>query len=257
MLLGLLLCPAPKANAYEVEGYPGSIWGGLTYDDDRLNGANSSAMGFVNQGIQWLTLPTDARLVTYAEFRRRTRTYKPEYFDTGGPAVGVELRWDYVTVGADYYWERHVFDPIVGSDSNRIQYYATLYYTWEIPNKLTWAEGLPGTVWAQATADNDNYSGNSMMGFVNQGIQWFSLPGNIPFITYVEYRYRTRNINRGYYDTKGPAAGLEFRKSYFTFGVDHYWLEEFDGPQSNPVWISNSHWQVYLTFYMSWDLKRK
>lgn len=245
----------PKVHAFEVEAYPGSIWGGLSYDADTRNGANSSGMGFVNQGVQWLTVPTNAKLVTYAEYRRRARTYKPQYFDTGGPAVGVELRWDYLTVGADYYWERHVWDPLVGAASYRVQYYGTLYYTWSLADKLWWAEGLPGGVWAQATYDNDNYSGSGMMGFVNQGIQWVTLPGNIPFITYVEYRHRTRSINRGYYDTKGPAAGLEFRKSYFTLGADYYWMRELDGPESNTAWAANSHWQVYLTFFLSWDLK--
>ena len=248
--MALLLCAAPKAYAFEIEGYPGSIWGSAAYDDDKLNGSNWSEMGFINQGVQWLTLPTKAHLVTYAEYRRRARTYHPEYFDTGGPVVGAELRWDYLTIGTDYYWEQ-----LVGASSSREQYYATVYYTWSLADKLSWAEALPGTVWAQATLDNDNYNGSSMMGFVNQGIQWVTLPGNIPFITYVEYRYRTRNKNRGYYDTNGPAAGFEFRKSYFSLGADYYWVRELDGPQANPVWYQNSHWQVYLTLFMSWDLK--
>lgn len=245
-----MICAVPKVYAFEVEAYPGSIWGSLSYDADKRNGANSAGMGFANQGIQWLTIPTNARLVTYAEYRRRARTYKPEYFDTGGPAVGVELRWDYLTVGVDYYWER-----LVGAISNREQYYATFYYTWSLANELSWAEGLPGAVWLQATYDKDDYSGSGMMGFVNQGIQWVTLPGDIPFITYVEYRHRTRSKNQGYYDTKGPAAGFEFRKSYFTVGADYYWLRELDGPETNTVWAANSHWQVYLTFFASWDLK--
>ncbi|MBI5636498.1 MAG: hypothetical protein HZA03_00860 [Nitrospinae bacterium] len=254
-LFALFFCAVPMARAFEVEGYPGSLWGSLTYDDDKRNGANSAGMGFVNQGIQWFTLPTNAHFVTYAEFRRRARTYHPEYYDTGGPAVGAELRWDYITLGVDYYWERHVYDPLVGATSNRLQYYATLYYTWSLADKLGWAEALPGAVWGQTTYDTDDYSGSSMMGFVNQGIQWFTLPGNIPFITYVEYRHRTRSKNQGYYDTKGPAAGFEFRKSYFTLGADYYWMRELDGPQTNTMWAANSHWQVYFTLFIPWDLK--
>ena len=249
-LLFAVLVFAGPARALAVEGYPGSAWSSLSYDDDKLNGANSAGMGFVNQGIQWFTLPTNAHFVTYAEYRRRARTYHPEYYDTGGPAVGAELRWDYITAGVDYYWER-----LVGATSNREQYYISTYYTWSLANKLGWAEALPGAVWATATYDNDDYSGSGLMGFVNQGIQWTTLPGDIPFITYVEYRYRTRNKNQGWYDTKGPAAGFEFRKSYFSLGADYYMLQELEGPQTDTKWAENSHWQVYFTLFIPWDLK--
>lgn len=110
-----------------IEGLPGSTWGQLTHDVDELTG--SSAMGYINQGVDWVTLPGAITLNTYAEFRYRFREENNDFFNSYGPAVGVELRKHVFKLGLDYYWERF---PEVTETSNKLQYYLNWYYGWDL-----------------------------------------------------------------------------------------------------------------------------
>ncbi len=74
-----LLSPGPARG---IEGLPGSTWGQLSYDADRLVGAGT--MGYVNQWIDWAKLPGGIMVNTFAEFRYRLRSENREFYNDYG-----------------------------------------------------------------------------------------------------------------------------------------------------------------------------
>lgn len=249
MLLGTVF--AVSVSAFEIQGLPGSTWGQITYDNDNLTGSGS--MGNINQGVDWLTLPGGITLNTFAEYRYRVRAKNKLYYDTHGPALGIELKKSIFQAGFDFYWE---YFPELGRTSNNREFFLIGFYDWDLkssdkPRLLGLnIKGFPGSVWGILTYDVNGLNGSGAQGFVNQGINWGTLPGNIDLITFAEYRYRARTKNQQYYDASGPALGIEFRKSVFSWGIDYYW-ERFPGlgEASNKV-------QFYLTWFYDWDLKK-
>jgi hypothetical protein len=152
----------------------------------------------------------------------------------------------------DYYWVRY---PKLGERSSDREFYLNGYYSWDLLNKaqgpVPWGIiGLPGAVWGNATYDIKGLTGSSAMGWINQGIDWITLPGGITFNTYAEYRYRARTKEKEFYNAEGPVVGLEFKKAFFRLGMDYYW-ERF--PQLGERSYSLEY---YLTWYLDWDLKK-
>ncbi len=117
----------PPAAAFDIEGVPGSTWGQTTYENQSLTGPG--AQGYLNQGIDWVTLPGGVTVNTFAEARFRLREKNKAYFNAYGPALGLELRKSHLKLGADYYWERF---PELSESSNRVQYYLSWYYEWDL-----------------------------------------------------------------------------------------------------------------------------
>ncbi len=116
--------------AYEIEGLPGSVWGQASYE--RADIAGPGVLGFVNQGIDWITIPGDLTVNTFAELRYRFRENNKEFFNAYGPAVGLELRRSPFHLGVSYYWERY---PEVQETSNRVQFYLSWYYDWDLKRR--------------------------------------------------------------------------------------------------------------------------
>jgi hypothetical protein len=246
-LTALFFCfGASPVCAYEIEALPGALWGSAGYDNDDFSG--SGVLGFINQGIQWVTLPGDVAVVTYAEYRHRSRTKNPLYYDAGGPAVGLELTKDFMRAGVNYYWERF---PVLAVTSNRAQAYVGWYIYWNAnKDKKLGSLDMPGSSWATLSYDNDDYSGSGVLGFINQGVTLYTLPGGIPMTAFAEYRHKSRSKNQQYYDSGGPAVGLEFQKGIFSWGAAYYWEHlPFINENSNRA-------QLYLTVYTGWDLKK-
>ncbi len=244
----LWLTAAVPVYSFEVEGLPGATWGQVTHSVSGITGSGS--MGWVRQGIDWFVLPGDIVFDTYAEYRFRQRSDEKLYYNTHGPVVGVEFRKDFLTVGAEYYRER--FSEL-GETSRNKEVYATWYYDWQLGGErlkeLLNVQAFPGSTWGRLYHDTDGITGSGGIGWINQGIDWFTIPGDIVVNTYAEYRYRGRSKQELYYDAQGPAVGLEFRKSYFRLGVSYYW-ERFPelGERSNTA-------EYYFNWYYDWDLK--
>lgn len=240
---------AGPAEAFEIVGLPGSTWGQVTHDaDSGLTG--TGFMGFVNQGIDWTKLPGDITLNTFVEYRYRTRTENSTYYDTQGPAIGIELKKTYFRLGADYYRER--LTELDRTSDNK-EFYFSWYYDWDLRGRapwFKWGRALPGSTWGFVSYDMNSINGSGAMGFVNQGIDWAVLPGDVVFNTFAEYRHRSRTRNKDYYDAEGPAIGIEFRKSYFRFGIDYYW-ERFTA-----LGESSNKFQYYVTWFYDWNLKK-
>lgn len=249
----IILCGAvfaAPARAYELVGLPGSTWGQLTHDNGPLSG--SGAMGNINQGIDWVKLPGDVTLDTYVEYRWRSRTRNKLYYDAQGPVVGVELKKSYFKLGADYYWERLVELHRTSYDR---EFYLTWYYWWDLKRAdIAWLKGvygLPGSTWGTLTYDVNGINGSGAMGYVNQGIDWIKLPGDVILNTFVELRHRSRTRNKPYYDAEGPAAGVEFKKSFLRAGADYYW-ERYPALHQ-----SSERLEYYVSWYYYWDLLKK
>lgn len=232
--------------SFAIEGLPGSTWGHLSHDTDGLTG--SGAMGNVNQGIDWTRLSGDILLNTFVEYRYRTRSKLQEYYDAGGPAVGVELKKSFLRLGVDYYWERL---PVRDENFQNREFYLSWYYDWRKPMKAVPFEALSGSTWGILTHDMDGLTGDGIMGYINQGIDWTTLPANVVLNTYAEYRYRSRTKQQDYFNTQGPAMGIEFQKSYFKLGMDYYW-ERY--PE---LGTTSENRQIYLNWYYYWDLKQR
>ncbi len=120
----LILALATPAGAID---FPGSTWGQLTHDVDRLSG--SGTMGYINQGIDWTTLPGGFKFNTFAEFRYRLRSLNNEFFNAYGPAIGLQFKKSYFKFGMDYYWERY---PMLSESTNKLQYFVNWYYDWNL-----------------------------------------------------------------------------------------------------------------------------
>lgn len=124
-LIGLWVSPV-----FAIEGFPGSTWGRASYEKSGI--AGPSIMGYVNQGIDWVTLPGDLTVNTFAELRYRLRENNKEFFNAYGPAIGIELQRSPFHLGVDYYWEQY---PELQETSNRVQLYLSWYYDWDLKRR--------------------------------------------------------------------------------------------------------------------------
>ena len=111
-------------------------------------------------------------------------------------------------------------------------------------------QGYPGSTWGTLSRDFDGLEGNGAQGFVKQGVQWLTLPYDVPFQTYGFFAWRQRSLNRPFYNELGPGAGFSLSKSIFDFGLDFY-SQRF--PELHET--SNTA-ELYLSWYQNWDWLR-
>ena len=232
--------PARAMSA--IVGLPGFTWGNIT--NSRTTGTGISFL--VNQGIDWVKLPGDIIFNTFAEYRYRSRSKDNRYFDEQGQAVGFELKKSIFRLGAEYSWDRYVEQKSA---------YLAWYDDWYKYMKKRGEEGgfpiegLSGETYGKISHDLENTTGTSISGHVNQGIDWFTLPGDIVFNTYAEYRFSFRTKDNLYYNAHGPAVGVELQKKPFRIGMDYYWET---GTKRH---ATDKKLGVYLRWYYDWDLK--
>jgi len=119
-----------SARAFDIKGLPGSTWGQASYEKADI--AGPGVLGYVNQGIDWITLPGDLTLNTFAELRYRLREDNKEFYNGYGPVIGVELRRSPWHIGMDYYWERY---PELSETSNRLQFYVSWFHDWDLKKR--------------------------------------------------------------------------------------------------------------------------
>jgi hypothetical protein len=245
-ILGFIFIFIPiPASGYEA--LPGSTWGQVTHDDDTLVG--NGTMGYINQGIDWTTLPGGIKFNTFGELRYRFRSENRTYYNAYAEALGLEFKKSIFHLGADYVWESY---PEIPDHSNKVQYYLTWFYDWDLKKtKSGKMKRFPGSFWGQVTHDVDSLVGTGTMGYLNQGVDWTTLPGGIILNSFAEIRWRFRNENRDYFDAYSEALGVELKKSAFHLGVDYLW-EKY--PDLNDY---SDKLQVYLTWYTDWNLKPK
>lgn len=243
--------PARAKSSFE--GFPGFTWGSMTHD---LTGATGTGLSvLLNQGIDWIKLPGDIMVNTYAEYRYSTRTRESLYFDESGQSLGMQVKKFPFRLGVEYAWDDYREQDKI--DSSKKAFFAW-YYDWHKgmngKNNLSWLDmkDFPGETYGKVTHDFDNGTGTGISGYVNQGIDWHTLPGNIVFNTYVEYRFNFRTGDNLYYNTHGPVLGMELRtKPSFKLGLENFW------ENNTELHTTVSKTSVYFRWYYDWDLKPK
>lgn len=243
----ILIFFAPLSS-FAIEGLPGANWVSLNHDVGGITG--SGGMGWINQGIDWGTLPGGITFNTYAEYGLRGRSKKKEYFNAKGPSVGIELSKSYFTAGVDYYWIEY---PEQDLRDEGYEYTFGWYYSKDLKsdNSTLSVEAIPFSTWGKLSSDATGPTGSGGMGWIQQGIDWITLPGDVTVNTFIKYSYRGREKEKEYYNAQGPSIGLEFSKSFFNIGVSRYW-EEF--PELNERQATT---QYFAGWYYTWDLMKK
>ncbi len=118
------------AGWFNILSLSGSTYGKVAQD---LSGSTgTTAMGMVNQGIDWLALPGNIILNSFGEFRFNLRTRDYVYYNSYGPAVGTELQKSPFRAGVEYYWEH---DPGQHLIIPRVTLYLRWYYDWDLKPK--------------------------------------------------------------------------------------------------------------------------
>lgn len=235
-----------------IEGLPGFTWGRITHD---LNGDTGiGGAGLVNQGIDWVNLPGDIILNTFAEYRYRSRTRERRYFDESGQTLGFEFKKPPFRLGAEYSWEEYTEQNKTAITKRAyLAWYQEWYKYMKRRGDDSWLkiQALSGYTYGRITHDLDNMTGTGISGAANQGIDWLTLPGDITLNTYAEYRFSFRTEDNFWYNSHGPALGIELQRPPFKFGMDYFW-ENYTKRN-----ITNNLWRLYFTWYYNWDLKPK
>ncbi len=243
ILFPILLTPLYASAKDFPIAYPGYSWGKLIHDNDKVGG-NGGQWNIV-QGVDWYKFSGDIVLNTYGAFNHRSRENNTRYYNSEGPAVGVELVKGPVSLGYEYYKERL---PKLQETSHNRAYYFKGYLDWE-HIMLSNETKFPGSLWFQTTHDVSGINGSGIQFSLNQGINLYRFPKDIDLNAYVEYNYRSRDKNQKYYDANGPAVGIEVRYSSFRAGIDYFW------ESLPPLNESSYRFQIYLSWFVTWDLK--
>ncbi len=250
--LNLLACASSPAGvrAYSPAGYPGSVWGSLTRGDDDTEG--TGVQGWARQGVRWVRFPGALDLDTYGVYNWRVRTRNKTYYNTHGPSLIAAIEKGPFSVGAEFAWLRYPDQPL---NAKNYALFAGWYASQDV-SKWTGSPSaggyeplaLPLSLWGKMSYDLHGEEGSGSMGWVKQGVDWFSL-GGWRFNTYGAYNWRLRSKNRTYYDVYGPSVGAVFRRRYFDVGAECYW-QRF--PQ---LYRTARTFNISLGWYYSWDLK--
>jgi hypothetical protein len=243
-----------SANTFAApEAYPGALWGTASRDFNNIEGLGT--MGFISQGVQWVTLPGDVRFQTYASYSWRFRSENRDYYDAHGPGLGLEFSWKFFNLGA-VYESRKYPAPQPEQSSNNILSYLTWYNRFDFisPNEGSASFlgipvlGFPTTTWGQVFRDFNQLEGFGTQGWLNQGIEWFRF-SEVSFKTQATYRWRFRSEKQLYYDAHGPGLGVELSRKSIDLGLEYSWMRYPN------LGTSTNDWHLYLTWYLDWDLK--
>ena len=113
-----------------IEGLSGSTWGELTYESGATV-SGPSAQGYIKQGIDWVSI-NHYKLDTFASLHYRFRTDNNDYYNTFGPALGVEIQKGPFNLGVQYFWER--FTELHRSD-DQVQFFINWWHGWVLLKK--------------------------------------------------------------------------------------------------------------------------
>lgn len=236
-----------------IEGLSGFSYGTLNQDIRNTNGFNYG--GLINQGVDWFRLPADIVFNTYAEAKYTDQTRNNTFIKQNGTAAGIALKQSIFRFGAEYSW---LSNPLIPSTTNAKQVYVSWYTDWykymkkRVTDEDSWQipmQALSGFTYGRLNKDFNNIGGLDISGVVNQGIDWFTLPGNLTFNTYGEFRFNYRTVNGTFYNAYGPAVGMELQRKPLKIGMDFYLENDPDLHQT----VQKA--TIYLRWYFDWNLK--
>jgi hypothetical protein len=133
----------------------------------------------------------------------------------------------------------------------KIRFLAALTILFCLFQETAWSfgiEGLPGSAWISTSSDLSQIDGVSSQGNVRQGVQWFTLPGEFTFVSYLSYRWRFRTLYNLYFNEHGPVLGLELSRDTVSFGIQQEWQN------LSAQGTSLAYPSLYLTWFKVKDL---
>lgn len=242
----LLFFCASRARAWTPLDYPLSSWGELSTDFNKFQGPGTQ--GWVQQGVDWFKLPGDVVFDTFGGYYWMTRAQHQTFYDQNGPYAGAMLSRGAWSLGGQYYWETF---PGLQQYLGDFQAFATWYKVVDL-GKPSWlskkALGAPFSTWGRLQYDPNKIEGYGSMGWFQQGIDWFKLPGNIMFDTFGIFRWMERSRNMKYYNEVDPAVGIELSRGALSLYIEYDW-ERFP---NIPETIYGP--QVFLTWYVGGNM---
>jgi hypothetical protein len=249
----LWLLTALPAFGETPEAYPGFVWGTATKDFNDVEGWGTQ--GLAEQAIQWTTLPGDIRVKTFAAYYFRFRTENASSYNSHAPALGFELSRDFLNLGGSYEWRTY---PSIRETTQNFYLYLSGYKRFDLFSPKEGQPslfgipvlGFPTTIWGQIFQAFSDLEGTGTLGWASQGIEWLRLPGDIVFRTLASYRWRYRTRTPTYYTAYGPAVGVELGYKTVDLGFGYSWMHY---PH---LQASTNDWNLYLTWYLDWDLKK-
>ena len=251
LALGVLLC-AQNASAYKPLAYPGWTWGYVGRDLSGIDG--NVTQGNAAQGVDWARLPLGFTFETYGGYSWRARSKNRDYFDARGPFVGAIAYRKGLTLGADYSWQEY---PRLDETTRSPSVFASWYYRRDASPFLglpRWGErralAAPFSTWGRLQHDVEGNEGLGSLGWIQQGVDWTTLPGGVVLDTFAAFRWRARARNNQYYDAFGPAVGVDLVKGPVDLSVQYAWRRY----PSLERWSSGP--ELALTWYFAWDLAK-
>jgi hypothetical protein len=247
IVLPLFFC-ASNAAAWAPIAYPLTNWGEMTSDFNKVQGYES--LGWVQQGVDWFKAPGDLTFDTFGGYYWMQRTLNQTYFDENAPYVGAMFSRGSWSVGGQYYWETF---PALGQYTGDFQPFITWYKVIDL-GKPSWlskkALDAPFSTWGRLEHDSTAIQGYTTMGWFQQGIDWFKLPGGIVFDTFGAFRWMERSRDQQYFDEVDPAVGFAFIRGSVYLNIEYDWERYPDIPET----VEGP--QIYLSWYFSYDLKK-
>ncbi|MBI4349251.1 MAG: hypothetical protein HY553_20605 [Elusimicrobia bacterium] len=246
----LLLAGALPAGAYAPSGYPGSAWARGSRNFDGIEGTGTQ--GWVRQGVRWLRFGR-LDLNTYAGYAWRFRTQERLYYNVHGPLISAVLEHGPISAGAEYTQQRY---PELRETQSDVSVFGSWYWSLDLRSRASRHDsgrrvplGLPFSTWGRVDTHPQGIEGNGTMGWVRQGVDWFTVFG-WTCGTYGMYNWRLRTQNQLYYNAIGPSAGVSLARGGLEIGIEHLWQRHTELRRSDKTF------NLYLSWFYGWELKR-
>ncbi|MBI3565739.1 MAG: hypothetical protein HY079_11125 [Elusimicrobia bacterium] len=205
-------------------------------------------------GLRPARLPGGLTFDTFGGYAWRARDLNERYYNADGAYVGAQVSRGIFSAGAQYAWQRY---PLLRQNADG----AVLFGAWYARKDLapwtgtpSWrdhrAVAVPFSAWGRVERDFNGIEGFGSQGWIEQGVDWLTLPGGIVLDTFGAFRWQVRSLNDQYYDVYGPAAGVHLARGPFDLDLEYAWRKypHLSRSQSGP--------QLSLTWYLDWDLAK-
>jgi hypothetical protein len=261
ILLFSIVCLTLPSVVHAIEGYPGSAWGDLHWEDSDSGNSNAILEGWVRQGISWKKWQKEKasfQLTTYITTRYK---WDSEGFDWNnyikpGAGVAVEMynpSGPLVSWGAEHLYEINYRS---GDNEGKTELYMNWYHWWDIHKK-----GYPGSTWGDLRWEIPNSGDDNVIldGWIRQGVtvkNWAQ--GNNTFLLdpYVKIHYKgdSEGLDWNNYIRPGVGIALDMENAkgpLMSWGIEYSWEKNLQtGDDAHRV-------EVYMRWYAWWDLKHK